>query len=262
MKRFATMIGLLFLAGLLAGYLFLGRPSLKSQAQAAYDAKDYPKAYALYKQYAETPAARNDKPEHDQAVMAMVQIQQQMSAQRPAASTPAVAARPATASADLLTQAMSYALQNNGSAGDPPISPASRVPHARPKYGDVLVMSIKEMGNFEFDPAVDADVPADVHLLDGAHVKLSGYMIPLTQAVKVDKFALVPNLAGCCTFESVPGVQHTVTCTVARNQAMDYLLDELEVEGVLHVRVAREDGYTNSIFELDVTGAKIKDLGP
>ncbi len=273
MKSFLGLIGLLFVAGLLTGYVFLGRPSLDAQAQAAYTAKDYPKAYKLYKEFAETSDVRGNKSLHDQIIMRMVEIQSHITppaVAKAAAATPGAAvanaspnAAPATAaatqSADLMSQAMSYALQTGtGAPGDPPMSAADRIPHTKPKYGDVLTMTIKELGNFDFDPAVDADVPADVKLMEGAHVKLNGFMIPLTQAIKVDKFALVPSLAGCC-FGAPPGVQHIITCTTPSDKAMDYVLDELEIEGIVHVRVKREDGYTSSIFELDVTGAKIKD---
>jgi hypothetical protein len=272
MKKLLGLIALLFVAGLLAGKVLFGGPSLDAQAQAAYAAKDYPKAYQLYKKYAETSDVRTNKGLHDQVIMRMVEIQSHITppaVAKAAATTPAVAvanagaatpsAAAATQSSDLMSQAMSYALQGNtGTPGDPPMSPDTRIPHTKPKYGEVLTMTIKELGNFDFDPAADADIPADVKLMEGAHVKLNGFMIPLTQAIKVDKFALVPSLAGCC-FGAPPGVQHVITCTTPADKAMDYVLDELEIEGIVHVRVKREDGYTSSIFELDVTGATIKE---
>jgi uncharacterized protein len=269
MKSTLFLMGLLLVAGLLAGKVLFGGQSLEAQAQAAYAAKDYPKAYSLFKQYAETSAVRNNKGLHDQMVMRMVEIQSHITpptakgagAMTPALAKAGAATAPAagTQSSDMMSQAMSYALQSgSGSPGDPPMAPDTRIPHTKPKYGDVLTMTIKELGNFDFDPQADADIPADVKLMEGAHVKLNGFMIPLTQAIKVDKFALVPSLAGCC-YGAPPGVQHIITCTTPPDKAMDYVLDELEVEGIVHVRVKREDGYTSSIFEMDVTSAKIKD---
>jgi len=54
-------------------------------------------------------------------------------------------------------------------------------------------------------------------------------------------------------------VQHVVTVTMEKGKALDYSLDELVVEGVLHVNIQRQDGYTYQIFELTGTSAKVKD---
>jgi len=251
MKKLVGLIVLMLIAGMLTGKVLFGRPSLEVQAKAAYDAKDWEKAYKLYKEFAETPEIRNAKGQkHDSVILRLDEIKSRL---KPAVA--ATNAGSAPSQADLANQAMNYALSNNG---DPPMSPETRIPHTKPKYGDVLTMSIKELGNFDFDPVFDVDIPADVKLMEGAHVKLSGYMVPLTQAVKVDKFALVPSLTGCC-FGAPPGVQHVITCSTPEGKAMDYVLDELEIEGIVHVRVQREDNYTNSIFEMDVTSARIKE---
>ncbi|HVT79795.1 MAG TPA: DUF3299 domain-containing protein [Phycisphaerae bacterium] len=260
MKKLIGLLALMLVAGMLTGYVLFGKPSLDKQAQSAMDAKDYPKAFALYKEYAQSPALRTNVSEHDRVVRILAELQKKDPSLgvKPAPAVAAAKDAPASAAAsqgDLASQALSYALNNNG---DPPMSPETRIPHTKPKYGEVLTMSIKELGNFDFDPVFDTDIPADVKLMEGAHVKLSGYMVPLTQAVKVDKFALVPSLSGCC-FGAPPGVQHVITCTTPNNKAMDYVLDELEIEGVVHVRVQREDNYTNSIFEMDVTSARIKE---
>ena len=94
--------------------------------------------------------------------------------------------------------------------------------------------------------------------LSGGRVKLNGFMIPLTQANQVTDFALVPSLLGCC-FGQPPGVQHVVTVHMAPGQTAEYGLDELEVEGVLRVNVQRQQGYTNSIFELAAESVTVKE---
>jgi hypothetical protein len=267
MKRFLLFIALLFIAGWLTGYVLFGKPSLQQRALAAYKDGDYQKALPLFKQYGETAAVRNNAEEKKVVVAYIFDIQMKLRAQAAAANPVIAATNPAAtavatapgASNDLMAQALSYALQQNGpNPNDPPMTAADRIPHTRPKPGDVLTMSIKELGNFEFDPMVDAEVPKDVYLMEGARVRLNGFMIPLTQAVKVTDFALVPSLVGCC-FGQPPGVQHVVTCKTADGKGLDYVMDEMVVEGVVHVHVKREDGYTSSIFELDVTNASVKE---
>ncbi len=118
-------------------------------------------------------------------------------------------------------------------------------------------MTIKELGNFDFDPTADTTIPADVKALNGTKIKLRGFMIPLTQAENITNFALVPSLVGCC-FGQPPGVQHTITCRAAPDPAVPYTVDEVSVEGTLKINVQRDQGYTFSIFELE--GVSVKPL--
>jgi hypothetical protein len=156
-----------------------------------------------------------------------------------------------------MQQAMAYALEQKKNLTDPSTG-EDRVPHTPMAAGEMRMMTIKELGNFDFDPIVEKDVPADVLALSGGRVKLNGFMIPLTQANQVTDFALVPSLLGCC-FGQPPGVQHVITVHMAAGKTVEYALDELEVEGVLHVKVQRQDGYTYSIFELTGDSVRVKE---
>ncbi len=111
-----------------------------------------------------------------------------------------------------------------------------------------MVTTIKELGNFPFNPETDTTVPPDVLALDGVKVKVNGYMMPLTQAEKIDKFALVPSLVGCC-FGQPPGVEHVITAFVPSDKAVDYFTDEIEVEGTLRVRIQRLGGVYTVDFQ-------------
>jgi hypothetical protein len=169
----------------------------------------------------------------------------------------AAATDPSVQQSDLLQQALGYAMSQQKSATDPATG-ADRVPHKPYVSGEMLAMTIKQLGNFEFDPDKDSTVPADVQAMDGAHLKLTGYMIPLTQAEKLTDFALVPSLVSCC-FGQPPGVQHIITCHTPPKKGADFSVDEIVVEGTLHVNVKREENYTNSIFELQVTSVQPKE---
>ena len=135
-------------------------------------------------------------------------------------------------------------------------APADRTPHAAPKAGETIEMTIKELGNFDYDPDQNTPIPADVKALSGHTVKLRGYMIPMDQAENVSKFALVPSLFNCCTLGGPPQVQHTVIVTCPKGKAVGYYPDEIVVEGKLIVDVVKDDGFVVGVFSLDTTSVK------
>jgi hypothetical protein len=65
----------------------------------------------------------------------------------------------------------------------------------------------------------------------------------------------VPSLVSCC-FGQPPGVQHVFTCRMPKGRAVQYSVDEISVEGTLKINIQRDQNYTSSIFELDVSSVK------
>ncbi|HVX86095.1 MAG TPA: DUF3299 domain-containing protein [Phycisphaerae bacterium] len=160
---------------------------------------------------------------------------------------------PGTASSSSLdAQAMAVGAAQSGQ--DIPMG-ADRIPHPPYKPGTLLVTSIKGLANFEYDPVQGGDIPADVQQLNGAKIRVRGFMIPMTEAEQIKEFALVPSLVSCC-FGQPPGVQHVFTCHLPKGRAVDYCVDEIEVEGTLRIHMERADGYTSSIFDVDVESVK------
>ena len=207
----------------------------------AYHSGNYAKAVPLLKKYAESAEVRDDKSKRNEILTDIVDAENKVQA--------AVAAT--RGAVDPLTGV---------AAVDPadvdPSTGKVRVPHGVPKAGEVLTMTIREMGNFEFDPTATKDIPADVKALDGATVQLRGFMIPLNQAEDITDFALVPTLANCC-FGQPPGVQHTITCKTEKGRAVQYTVDEIQVTGKLAVRMKRDQDYTYSVFEMTVSSVKV-----
>ena len=162
--------------------------------------------------------------------------------------------RPAPQSAALAQATTAPAAAAQAPSQDPP---AIRTPHAKPKPGEVRTMTIKELGNFEYDAEKGGPVPADVQALDGMRIHLSGFMMPLQQSEMMTEFALVPSLTSCC-YGQPPGVQHIVTVHCPKDAAARFVSEPVSVEGTLKVLVEREDNYTVNIFE--VNGATVKPL--
>jgi hypothetical protein len=127
--------------------------------------------------------------------------------------------------------------------------------HPAPKPGDVVMMPIKELGNFDYDATVGGGIPSDVKRLDGCHFKTTGFMIPLDQAESISEFALVPSLFACC-FGQPPQIQHTIVVHCPKNKAVSYFPDELVVEGTLHVKEVKDSGFIVSIFQMDATSVR------
>ena len=141
-------------------------------------------------------------------------------------------------------------------AAAPPASPfADRKPHPAPKDGEVLDLSIKDLGNFDYDPDQNTPIPADVRALSGHMIRLHGFMIPMDQAENISKFALVPSLFNCC-YGQPPQVQHTIVVTCPKGKAVSYYPDEIVVEGKLNVDVMKDDGFIVGIFSVETTSVK------
>ncbi len=136
-------------------------------------------------------------------------------------------------------------------ATKPASAAASRKPHLPPKAGEVRELTIKDLGNFDYDPQAGGAVPEDVTRLDGLTVRLPGFMMPLDQAEHITRFVLVPSLFGCC-FGQPPGVQHTVFVECPAGKSVEYCPDQVVVEGKLKVKVVKEDDYVVSLFQMTV----------
>ncbi len=159
-----------------------------------------------------------------------------------------------TIAAFTLLQFSSPHLSQSGTSAaqssDPDVSmtAATRIPHPAPKPGEILEMSIKQLGNFEY-AKTDGQIPPDVRRLTGSHIRLHGYMIPLDQTTDITRFALVPSLFNCC-FGQPPGIQHTVIVTLEPGHAVHYTSDPIVTEGTLTVGETKDDGFTVSLFQL------------
>jgi hypothetical protein len=134
-------------------------------------------------------------------------------------------------------------------------SAEARKPHAPYKSGETLEMAIKDLGNFEYDQEKGGNIPKDVVALNGAKIRLRGFMIPMDQAENITQFALVPSLFSCC-FGQPPQIQHTVVVDCPKGKAVGYCPDEIVVEGTLKVQEKKDDGYVVSIFGMDVASVK------
>jgi hypothetical protein len=136
-----------------------------------------------------------------------------------------------------------------------PMSAETRKPHGKPKAGEVEEMSIPELGNFEYDAEKGGNIPKDVTEMAGNKIRVHGFMIPMDQADRITRFALVPSLFACC-FGQPPQIQHTIVVTCPDGKAVSYFPDEINVEGTLKVNEKKEDGFIVSIFEMDVSSVK------
>jgi hypothetical protein len=134
-----------------------------------------------------------------------------------------------------------------------PVGP--RKPHAPPQAGEVRRVTIKDLGNFDYDADKGGNIPADVMALDGATIRMNGFMIPIDQADTITSFALVPDLFACC-FGQPPQVQHTIICRAPAGKSVSYYPDELTVEGKLKVEEKKDEGFIISVFEIEVASVK------
>jgi hypothetical protein len=130
-----------------------------------------------------------------------------------------------------------------------------RKPHPAPEAGKVLELNIKELGNFDYDAEKGGNIPADVKKLSGSTIRVTGFMMPMEQAERVTRFALLPSLAACC-FGEPAQIQHSIVVTCPPGKAVTYFPDEITVEGVLSVEEKKDDGIIISIFQMKTNSVK------
>jgi hypothetical protein len=151
----------------------------------------------------------------------------------------------------------------NMPAGTDPNAPSdiatsaeTRKKHPVAKPGEVTDLTIKELGNFDYDDEKGGNIPADVRQMDGSDLRLHGYMIPMDQATNITQFALVPSLFSCC-FGQPPQIQHTIVVNCPKGKSLAYCPDEIVVQGKLGVKERKDDGYIVSIFEMSADSVKV-----
>lgn len=158
--------------------------------------------------------------------------------------------------ANLLKTATPENLQDlAGERAEEDISPEKRKKHAKPKNGEAYEVTVKELGNFQYDAEKGGNIPEDVMKLNGAKLRTRGFMIPLDQADNITEFALVPSLFACC-FGQPPQIQHTMIVKTPKGKAVSYFPEEIIVEGVLKIEEKKEDDVIVSVFEVECTSVK------
>ena len=139
---------------------------------------------------------------------------------------------------------------------DPDFAADKRKKHEKPAEGHLLDLTIKELGNFEYDANKGGNIPQDVKDLSGCKLRLHGFMIPMDQAESITQFALVPSLFACC-FGQPPQIQHTIVVNCPKGKAVSYYGDEIVVEGELKVEEKKDDdGYIVSVFEMTCSSVR------
>ena len=153
-------------------------------------------------------------------------------------------------------QSASAAAPSVAAPAEVPMDPETRHKHPAPKSGETLEMTIKELGNFQYDDQKGGGIPVDVKALNGAQIRLHGFMIPMDQADHITQFALVPSLFSCC-FGQPPQIQHTIVVNCPKGKAVGYSPDEIIVQGRLSVQEKKDDGYVVSLFEIGAESVKV-----
>ena len=138
---------------------------------------------------------------------------------------------------------------------DPPeLGP--RRPHRPPQQGEVREMTIRRLGNFNYEQ--QGGIPDDVRRLDGMGVRLRGYVVPTNQAIPETQFALVPSLTSCC-YGQPPGIEHIVMVSCAGGRKLDGdPTTEVVVKGTLRVGEMLQDRNVVALYR--VTDASVRPI--
>ena len=120
--------------------------------------------------------------------------------------------------------------------------------------GGYTYVDLKAMSTFPFDQnngTLD-DVPPKWRELDGKKVVFHGEMwAPQTAGPNVTNFELVYSIAKCC-FSGPPQIQHFVHSKVQEGAKVAFFEGTVEVRGILHLNVKKDQGKVSSVYQLDV----------
>lgn len=138
--------------------------------------------------------------------------------------------------------------------------------NATRRRGDTQYRAIgfKLLSSFDYDPLTVADalatepdkplpdqIPARIHVLDGARVAITGYMVPAElRRERVRSFLLVKNQLVCC-FGAAVNMNDWVMVDMPDERGASYVPDVLiTVFGELSVGEKLEDGMVMSIYRM------------
>lgn len=129
----------------------------------------------------------------------------------------------------------------------------------RPKDGDALLVGMRELGNFEYDPEKCPAIPEDIKKLDGTKLRTYGFVIARSEEEKFTDFDLIPNFCfSCCNVVGErPLMQQILAVHLPKDKAVSYpFFCPVIVEGTLTIGEKKRDGFVTNIFEMDCTSVK------
>jgi hypothetical protein len=105
---------------------------------------------------------------------------------------------------------------------------------------------------WELKEQFDKRVPEHIRKLDGRHVTVQGFMLPVeTKKDKVLTFLLMPDQQACC-FGRVPEPNEWIVVEMGRVGGGSILMDMVvEIDGNLEVAEKWEDGFFTGIYHMD-----------
>jgi hypothetical protein len=136
-------------------------------------------------------------------------------------------------------------------------SAATRKVHPTTRPGDMLDITIDELGNFDYDADHGGNIPKDVIQLSGCNIRTRGYMVPLhmVENNNVVEFALVPRFNKDAKSQALK-VQGRIIVHLPNGKAVPDVTDLIQVEGKLTVGETWVGGSVFSIFDIDPTSIR------
>jgi putative ABC transport system permease protein len=101
--------------------------------------------------------------------------------------------------------------------------------------------------------------PKHVRFVDGAKVRMVGFMLPDVAFEDIRDFHLVRSLWGCC-FGAPPRVNELVRVHLPKDSGIDYTYNTLELSGTLRLTFEMEDGIVLDLYHLDIDPGGLREL--
>lgn len=117
------------------------------------------------------------------------------------------------------------------------------------------ILTFEELSNWTYQDGLKG-MPTAVKEMDGKHVMMTGFMLPIDEVQNIKQFLLVQSLWSCC-YGQPPDINGIVRVVMKGDKRIDYKCDPIKVIGDFKVEAAYEDGYCLDIYQLHADSVEV-----
>ncbi len=117
------------------------------------------------------------------------------------------------------------------------------------------ILPFEEISSWPYQDGLQG-MPKRIHKLNGKHVLMTGFMLPIDEVENIKEFLLVQSLWGCC-YGTPPDINGVVRVIMKGNKRIDYEFEPIKVVGKFKVAPTIEDGFCVDIFQMDADSVEV-----
>ncbi|MEE9125523.1 MAG: DUF3299 domain-containing protein, partial [Planctomycetota bacterium] len=117
------------------------------------------------------------------------------------------------------------------------------------------ILPFEEISSWPYQDGLQG-MPKRIHKLNGKHVLMTGFMLPIDEVENIKEFLLVQSLWGCC-YGSPPDINGVVRVVMKGDKRLEYEFEPIKIVGTFKVGPTIEDGFCVDIFQMDADSVEV-----